>query len=463
MRSRKRSSTLAIYRIKGLPSVGRPFVYFKGMKYVTTYIALIIILFSCQGTMIDQLLRPTSPYEKYLQDLNASTLKNSGMVKDWISAGESVLRDSNQVGLPYQELTQFDPAFPQAASFLFSAREGQQVSVSLIPLSDTTATYFMDLFEIRSGQELKPIKPDLSDYGMTYPSGSDASFLLRVQPELLKGGLVEISIGYEGTLGFPVLDKTHRNIASFFGAPRDGGRRTHEGVDVFAPRGTPVVAVGDGRVTRVGTNRLGGNTVSVSSGKYSFYYAHLDSQFVTMGKSVRMGDTLGTVGNTGNAITTAPHLHFGIYASGRRSVDPIHFFRGAPILPPLSPTDTSHLNAWVRVKGEVVNLREGPTTNSPILDKLAKHDLLMVEGKTKGWLRIRLPDARQGFIAENLVETASLSLAQKELGEGDFVKTHWNSPEFQHPLFAGNVDVMGKFGEFDFIKTEKGAFLWVRK
>jgi hypothetical protein len=87
----------------------------------------------------------------------------------------------------------------------------------------------------------------------------------------------------------------------------------------------------------------------------------------------------------------------------------------------------------------------------------------MVEGKTKGWLRIRLPDARQGFIAENLVETASLSLDQKELGEGDFVKPHWNYPEFQHPLFAGNVDVMGKFGEFDFIKTEKGAFLWVRK
>lgn len=376
------------------------------MKNLIPFLGLVLFLFSCQGTKIDQLLRPASPYEKYLQDLNASTLKNSGMVKEWIRVGESVLSDSNQIVLPYKEITQFDPAVPQAASFRFSVREGQQISISLTPYSDTTATYFLDLFEIRSGDELKPVKPDLSDNGLSYPSGSDASYLFRVQPELLKGGLVEITIAYEGTLGFPVLDKTYLNIASFFGAPREGGRRTHEGVDVFAARGTPVLAVADGRVTRVGTNRLGGNTVSVSSGKYAFYYAHLDSQLVSMGKSVRIGDTLGTVGNTGNAITTAPHLHFGIYAPGRRSIDPLNFFRNAPILPPLSTSDTSNLRSWVRVKGEKVNLRQSPTTTSPILVKLAKNDILIVEGKTKGWLRVRLPDARKGYIAENLVELA---------------------------------------------------------
>jgi len=373
------------------------------------------------------------------------------------------LRNSNRIELPYREITQFDPAVPQAASFQFSVREGQQVTISLDPLSDTTATYFLDLFELRSDQELKPIKPDLSEYGMTYPSGSDASYLLRIQPELLKGGLVEIAIGYEGTLGFPVLDKTHLNIASFFGVPRDGGRRIHEGVDVFAARGTPVVAAADGRVTRVGTNRLGGNPVSVSSGKYSFYYAHLDSQLVTIGRSVRMGDTLGTVGNTGNAITTSPHLHFGIYAIGRRSVDPLHFFRNAPILPPLSSTDSSNLNSWMRVKGEVVNLRQSPTTTSPILVKLARNDIFIMEGKTKGWIRIRLPDARQGYIAENMVEPAQPNLSQKELSEVDTVKIHWRYPEFQHPYFAGNVNILGKFGDFDFVKTESGTNLWVKR
>lgn len=433
------------------------------MKNFPAYLGLMVLLFSCQGTRIDQLLRPTSPYEKYLQDLNASTLKNSGMVKDWISVGENVLRDSNRIEIPYQELTQFDPAVPQAASFLFSVKEGQQINISLTPYSDTTAIYFLDLFEVRNGQELKHIKPDLSDYGLTYPAGSDAYYLLRVQPELLKGGLVETSIGFEGTLGFPVLDKTYLNIASFFGAVRDGGRRTHEGIDVFAARGTPVVAVSDGRVTRVGTNRLGGNTVSVSSGKYSFYYAHLDSQLVSMGKRVRLGDTLGTVGNTGNAITTAPHLHFGIYATGRRSIDPLHFFKNASILPPLSPSDTSSLNTWVRVKSEVVNLRQSPTTDSPILVKMGKHDILVVEGKTKGWLRIRLPDARQGFVSENLVESATSSISQKKIDELDTFKSQWYYPEFQHRYLAGDVELLGKFGGFDFIKTVTGTYLWVRR
>jgi peptidoglycan LD-endopeptidase LytH len=462
MRNKKHFNILPS-KFKGLPSIGRPFVCYKGMKYLLAYIGMVFLIISCQGTKIDQLLRPASPYEKYLQDLSASTLKNSGMVREWIRVGESVLIDSNRVELPYREMTKFNPSVPQAASFRFSVREGQNIAISLTPYSDTTATYFMDLFEIRPGDELKAIRPDLSENGLTYPSGSDASYLLRIQPELLKGGLVEIAIGYEGTLGFPVLDKTYFNIASFFGAPRDGGRRTHEGVDVFAARGTPVVAVADGRVTRVGTNRLGGNTVSVSSGKYSFYYAHLDSQMVSMGNRVKLGDTLGTVGNTGNAITTAPHLHFGIYAVGRRSVDPLHFFRNSPILTPLSKDDTTHLNAWVRIKGEVVNLRKSPTTNSPILTKLERHNILNVEGKTKGWLRIRLPDGRQGYLAENLVEAANDPILQKELTGYDSVKTQWDYPEFHHPYLAGNVHVLGRFEAFDFIKTEGGINLWLRR
>lgn len=463
MRSKKLSNTLNILWRKGLPSVGRPFICFEKIKNLPAYLLLVFLLVSCQGTKIDQLLRSSSPYENYLQDLNASTLKNSGMVKDWIRVGETVLRDSNRIELPYQELTQFDPAMPQAASFQFSVKEGQRVNISLTPYSDTTATYFLDLFEKRNGQELKPIKPDLSDYGLTHTAGSEASYLLRVQPELLKGGLVEVSIGYEGTLGFPVLNKSHLNIASFFGAVRDGGRRVHEGIDVFAARGTPVLAVADGRVTRVGTNRLGGNTVSVSSGKYSFYYAHLDSQLVSMGKSVRLGDTLGTVGNTGNAITTAPHLHFGIYAPGRRSIDPLHFFKNAPVLPALSQSDSSTLGTRIRVKGEVVNLRQSPTTASPILIKLGKHDILVVEGKTKGWMRIRLPDARQGYISETLIESAESSISQKKLNEFDMFKTDWYYPEFQHRYLAGDVEVLGKFGDFDFIETETGTQLWVRR
>ena len=59
------------------------------------------------------------------------------------------------------------------------------------------------------------------------------------------------------------------------------------------------------------------------------YYAHLDQQLVSPGERVNAGEIVGTVGNTGNARTTAPHLHFGIYAVGRGAIDPYWFIAPA--------------------------------------------------------------------------------------------------------------------------------------
>ena len=102
---------------------------------------------------------------------------------------------------------------------------------------------------------------------------------------------------------FPVAGRDEQAAQSFWGATRDAGRRSHQGVDIFAPRGTPVVAATAGVVTRVGQNALGGNVIFlVESGRrWAFYYAHLDRQLVAEGTRVAAGDTLGLVGNTGNA------------------------------------------------------------------------------------------------------------------------------------------------------------------
>lgn len=384
------------------------------------------------------------------------------MVRAWIEAGEEVLSNPNGVTLPYRELSSFDKAVPQAVSFRFSAREGQRISVSLTALSNTSATYFLDLFAIQNNGELRSVKPEVANEELNYSVGASHEYLLRVQPELLTGGVIDLSITYTGTLAFPVPGKSHMDIASFFGAPRDGGRRTHEGVDVFASRGTPVVAVTNGRVTRVGTNRLGGNTVSVSSGRYSFYYAHLDSQLVGMGRSVKVGDTLGTVGNTGNAISTAPHLHFGIYAPGRQSVDPIYFFRDAPKQKALAVSDSLRLARWARVRGSVVNLRQGPTTQSAVVLRLNRGEVFWVEGKTRDWLRVRLPDHTQGYISETLVEAADDPLGKKEIDENASLRAGWHTQDFQHPDFAGQAEWWGSFGGYDLITTSAGMELWVK-
>lgn len=102
-----------------------------------------------------------------------------------------------------------------------------------------------------------------------------------------------------------------------WGAARSGGRR-HEGIDIFAPRGTPVLSTTDGVITRLGTNRLGGQIVGVLGPALEWhYYAHLD-RFgdIREGGIVRAGDVLGYVGNTGNAQGTPPHLHYGVYRGG---------------------------------------------------------------------------------------------------------------------------------------------------
>jgi murein DD-endopeptidase MepM/ murein hydrolase activator NlpD len=106
-------------------------------------------------------------------------------------------------------------------------------------------------------------------------------------------------------------------LHSSFGAPRSGGRQ-HHGVDILAPRGTPVLAAARGMVVSTRPNTLGGRVVWVAgAGRRLYYYAHLDrlAPHIGAGRTVEAGDTLGTVGSTGNARGGPPHLHFGVYTT----------------------------------------------------------------------------------------------------------------------------------------------------
>jgi peptidoglycan LD-endopeptidase LytH len=120
------------------------------------------------------------------------------------------------------------------------------------------------------------------------------------------------------TLSMPVQDVSKAKVANTWGAPR-GSDRLHQGQDIFAPKGTPVLSATEGYVVRIGENSLGGQTVSVvGAGGRVYYYAHLDSYApgVAVGDYVTDNSVLGYVGTTGNAAGTSPHLHFGVYAAG---------------------------------------------------------------------------------------------------------------------------------------------------
>jgi len=111
------------------------------------------------------------------------------------------------------------------------------------------------------------------------------------------------------------------------------GSRTHNAIDILAPRGTPVVSADEGRVIRLRSNASGGITIYATepAGRIVYYYAHLEryrgglAEGATLGK----GDTIGYVGTTGNAPADVPHLHFQVtvmHAEGK-------YWAGTPIDP----------------------------------------------------------------------------------------------------------------------------------
>lgn len=108
-----------------------------------------------------------------------------------------------------------------------------------------------------------------------------------------------------------------------WGFPRSGGR-THQGTDIFASRGTNTYATVSGTI-RIDTYNLGGKITWLRGDDgIHYYYAHLDGwpAEIKTGVRVSKGAVVGFVGNTGNAITTSPHLHFGMYPGGGSPVNP---------------------------------------------------------------------------------------------------------------------------------------------
>ncbi len=135
-------------------------------------------------------------------------------------------------------------------------------------------------------------------------------------------------------LAVPVRGVAPVQIASTFGAPR-GADRSHAGVDIFAPRGTDVLSATPGLVVAIREGGLGGRQVWVlGPARERHYYAHLDdwAPGLAVGEVVWPGTVLGSVGDTGNARGTPPHLHYGVYGAAG-AYDPL------PLLTQVIPAD----------------------------------------------------------------------------------------------------------------------------
>lgn len=427
--------------------------------------ALVLLCSACGEESVRDLFVGYTPHERYAESLKQAGVDQTAMGHEWLVAAISALEHPVDISSPYREVSYLDSREVLAVGYRMSLRRGQKIKARFESVSDSSFRVFLDMFVIPNGSSGNPIlltSADSLEHEVEYTARRDGDYVVRIQPELLRGGRYEITVVTEASLAFPVSDHDTTAIKSWFGDSRDGGARDHQGVDIFAPRGTPVIAAAKGIVRSTRWNNLGGRVVWLRDdlGR-SLYYAHLDSQVVQRGDLVDVGDTLGFVGNTGNARTTPPHLHFGIYQRG--PADPYPAIYQPPTDPPIFSGDASMIGKLARVSRDRARIRSLPNTRSRVVAELPLYTPVQIAAGSGGWYRVSLPDGSTGFVAAQLTESVGQPIQSTVIAGGGVLLSE-PQPAADHieDLAAGSeVPVLGRYGQFILVQSPSGLAGWL--
>ena len=407
------------------------------------------VLMSC-STSGPGLFAKKNLHDQYAQKLSDAGLAETALGRQWLSAAEGALSNPVTISLPYKELSYFDAAQPRAVGLQFSGKQGEKLVFQLNTKATDAFQLFADLWEVTTSAKpsfIRSIDTSLNTFELEIEDNTTA-YILRLQPELLKSMDYELSISIAPSLAFPVAGNNAR-IASYWGAARDAGARSHEGIDIFAPKRTPALAAADGIVTRVNENNLGGLVVWLRpKGKsYNLYYAHLDEQLATAGQQVSKGDTIGLIGNTGNARTTPPHLHLGIYAAGG-AVDPLPFVN-PDIKKPKEPSTTINLK---EDKLRLVKSTGIGTAN--FSSTMAANTIVQPIAVTADGYRVMLPDHRIAEIAKGNVQKVNGAIKQTSVKDSTylFALPMENAPRKTMLASKTAISVLGVFNQYYYIR-----------
>lgn len=365
-------------------------------KIIYPFMALLCLTSCKEVKKFSDFFTNPSPREVY-----ARNFKNDTHYNKWQSSYQKAFTDSLLIELPYREIGTFAPQLVPVYSYNVRLERGE---ILMVEGTFDSILVFIDIHHYNPLDSLRKtaLISDklLMESPITMPVKETGTYKIMVQPELNASANFQLEIYTKPSLTFPVAGFSDKAIQSFWGNPRSGGARVHEGIDIFAPRLTPVIAVTNGHITFKGDRGLGGKQVWLRDGLFgaSYYYAHLDSIQVIANNKVTVGDTLGYVGNTGNAKTTAPHLHFGIYTS-QGAIDPLPFVRNRTRKKATFPLPTE--------QGVVVSknahVRLGPHPTSRQLTTLKNKDTLHILGKVENWYHIK-GDKIKGFIHASLIK-----------------------------------------------------------
>ncbi|HEY0092401.1 MAG TPA: M23 family metallopeptidase [Flavobacterium sp.] len=369
-------------------------------KKITGLLLSLAILFSgcAKITKFTDTITKPSARDAYKRDF-----KNDPRYASWTAAFELAVQDKVEVDLPYSEKGRFTSQFLQTYSYTITLKEGEAL-VAEVKADSINRQIFFDLYQINNAGIQLAVSGKQNESSIEFEVNDSGTYKLIIQPELDFNSAFTLLINKKPQFGFPVAGKGNSSILSLMGMPRDNGQRLHEGIDIFAKKGTPVVAVTNGIISGTGDHGLGGKQVWQRAGTFgkALYYAHLDSVAVNPGKQVSMGDTLGFVGNTGNAKGGPPHLHFGIYRSFG-AVDPLPFVYKTPTISSAGFKNTFK-KSLLKVSSAKASIRQGPSSKSSKFGELAKSDTIVLLGQHKEWLHVKISNGTSAFIHKDLVK-----------------------------------------------------------
>ena len=440
---------------------------FKHEFYFALFVSL--LLFShCQKEIVPEPYKPSNSHEAYVHSLRSAGLAQTAIARDWILAAENAMKNPVDVEPPFEEAFYVDHAAAFAVAYHFSVIKGQRVEIDVAFDGQKRCRLFMDLFRVRglSFEDWRLVASDNNnEKHLEFEPKHDAEYVLRLQPELLRGGRFTVTIRNMASLGFPVLGYDHRSIGSGFGAPRDGGRRKHHGVDIFTKRHTPVIAPSKAFVRRVSESDIGGLNIWLHDQKRGLhlYFAHLQTQDVKQNTYVVPGQRIGTVGNTGNARRTPPHLHFGIYASGEGPVDPVNFIKEINSTPKEITTDMTMLGRWARAKQSNVSLNASAASRSLKITRLNPHSAMKVLAASGNMYRILLPDGLSGYVPIHSIESVEETL---EIQQADTIQEVKAAPMEQAIIVeeingGEEFSILGQFDGYWLVRTHKENVGWL--
>ncbi len=402
-----------------------------------------------------------SPHDEYADKIKNAGLQETALGRKWFAAAEKAIHSPLAVTIPYSETGYFAAEEPRAAGLLFAGKRGEKLIVSLTKNPIGSFAIYLDLWRANVNDTSFVAAADTSGNAITYEVDKDSKYVVRLQPELLKGGEYTLTITSGPSLAFPVAPGAKSNIGSFWGDGRDAGQRKHEGIDIFAARGTALVAAADGVVTRVNENKLGGKVVFLTPDQknYTLYYAHLDEQLVQPGQRVKTGDTIGLVGNTGNAKTTAPHLHFGIY-TGSGAIDPLPFVNRSVKKPEKIVANTGNLHQWVRANRNV-RVTSAPGTDAMI----GNNTLLKVEAATADKYKVLLPDETVALVPANYTSILANALSKLNLPVETFLLDEPATTAARKEILqkGKSLRVLASFKEFYYVADADDNMGWILK